>query len=148
MDWMFLVIDSSEADAAATDRAIGRVIPGATVVSVGSGEAALARLEELRAVPSMVFLAYDLPDMNGIQFLGRLRERSWLAGTPVTLLGDPVDDRVIVTCYRLGASACLSKPVRLHELRETIRDFGRFSQKMASASFVPGSSHHARETAA
>lgn len=148
MHWTFLVIDPSEPDTETTAQLILRIMPQAEILRATSGEAALSLVEGRRVVPSMVFLAFDLADMNAIQFLGYLRERRWLDRAPACLLTDPIDDRLIVTCYRLGAAAFLTKPVRLHELRETIRDFGVPAMTMTSATVLAPGAGPVRQTAA
>jgi DNA-binding response OmpR family regulator len=138
MAWTFLIIDSDGAESARTAEQLKRVQPGCDVLTAESGEAALTLLEEQRLVPSLTFLDYTLPDMNGIEFLGALRHTRWLDGAPVAMLTEPVSDRVVVTCYRFGVSAFLTKPVALYDLRATLRDFAHPAKRMTAATVVPG----------
>lgn len=138
MAWTFLIIDHNAEESALTAEQLKRLQPGCDVLTTRSGAAALALLEEQRLVPSLTFLDYSLPDLNGIEFLGSLRHTRWLDGAPVAMLTGPANDRVVVTCYRLGAAAFLTKPVPLHELRETLRAFARPAKRMTSATVVPG----------
>jgi DNA-binding NarL/FixJ family response regulator len=86
--------------------------------------------------------------MNGIEFLGKVRQRRWLERVPVTLLSEPVDDRIVITCYRLGAAAFLTKPARQYELREAVRDFAIPAERMAAATIVPGTTDPITRSAA
>lgn len=138
MPWTFLVVDDNEADLDATAASLLRMGPGASVLKAASGEAALRLLEEKRLVPSLIFLDYQLPGMNGISFLGELRTRRWLERAPVAILSDPMPDRLVVSCYRLGAAACLAKPASQFELREIVREHARPAQTMAAATTIPG----------
>ena len=119
----FLVIDANEADAARTAGMLRSIEPAATVLLAGDGSAALALLEEQRVVPALTFLDFGSHGMNAMDFLGQVRSRRWLERAPVAMLSRVIADRDVVTCYRLGAAAFLTKPVRVHELRETLRDF-------------------------
>jgi CheY-like chemotaxis protein len=138
MRWTFLIVDANDRDATVTTQHLQRVMPGAEILRATTGEAAIALLEEARLVPSMIFLDFALPSMNGIEFLGNVRQRRWLERVPVTLLSEPVDDRLVVTCYRLGAAAFLTKPVRVHELREAVRDFATPAERLSVATTIPG----------
>lgn len=136
MAYTFLVIDGSEGEAARTMQQLAVAQRGAEVLSASSGKGAVALLESRKVVPSLILVDFNLPDMNGIEFLGLVRQTRWLSQTPVAMLSEAVEDRHVVSCYRLGASAFLTKPVQMHELRETLRDFARPSQLLSSA---PGS---------
>lgn len=147
MRWTFLMVDADAAGADSARRQLTALGPGVEVLTAGSGEAALELLEERRVVPSMVFIDYGLPGMNGIEFIGSLRRRRWLEKVPVAMLSQPVADRTVVTAYRLGACAFLTKPVRTHELRETVRDFAHESVHMNAASVVSSAGSHLRSAA-
>ncbi len=148
MTWLFLVIDDNEVELRGTAAQVARVYPGASVLSAASGEAALALLEERRTVPSLVLLDYAMPEMSGLEFLGLMRQRRWLERTPVVFVSEPIADRHMVTCYRMGASAFLAKPVHQFDLRQAIREFARPAQQMAAASVVAISGGVRRTSAA
>ncbi len=131
MPYTFLVVDKSEADAARTMQQLALAQRGAEVLFASSGEGALALLEARKLAPSLIFLDFSLPDMNGIAFLGMIRQTRWLSQAPVAMLSEPVEDRHVVSCFRLGVCAFLTKPVPAHELRETLRDFARPSQHLS-----------------
>jgi CheY-like chemotaxis protein len=138
MAWSFVVVDDNVAEAARTMEQLQRLQPGAEVLCAESGPDALALLEEKRMVPSLVFLDYGMPGMNGIEFLVSLRGRRWLEGTPVAMLTAPIADRLVVNCYRFGACAFLTKPAQLHEMRETLRDHAQPVKRMTAATVIPG----------
>ncbi len=139
MAWTFLIIDDNEAEAGRAVQQLQRLQPSAQVLVAGSGRAAFTLLEEKRVVPSLMFLDYNMPGMNGIEFLGELRSHRWLEGAPVAMLTETVNDRVVINCYRFGACAFLTKPAQLHEMRETLRDFAQPEKRMTAATVVPAS---------
>ena len=138
MAWTFLVIDGSEAQSARTVEQLSKLQPGADVLVAANGEAALSLLEEQRLVPSLILADYALHGMNGIDFLGAVRMKRWLEGTPVAIVSEPISDRLVVNCYRFGACAFLTKPVQLYEMRETLRDFAQPMKRMTAATVIPG----------
>jgi two-component system chemotaxis response regulator CheY len=148
MRWTFLVVDSDAAGVEEARRLLTALGPGAEVLTAASGEAALALLEEQRVLPSLVLVEYELAGMNGIDLLGEVRHRRWLERVPVALVSRAAPDRVLVTAYRLGACAFLAKPLRAHELRETVRDFAHEASRMTAASVLPGGRGEARRSAA
>ena len=138
MAWTFLVVDPNTDEAQRTVQQLRAMQPGAEVLVAGGGDAALALLEDRKLVPSLVFAEFELGDMNGIDLLSAFRHQRWLERVPVAMLTRPVADRHVVSCFRLGVCAFLSKPVPAHELRETARDFARPSLQMNAASVVVG----------
>jgi len=135
MSYTFLVVDKSANEAARTLQQLAVAQRGAEVLTATSGQGAIALLEERKLALSLIFLEFNLPDMNGIEFLGKVRQTRWLSQVPVAMLSEAVDDRHIVSCYRLGLCAFLTKPVQAFELRETLRDFSRPSQHLSG---LPG----------
>lgn len=148
MSRIVLIVDSSHAEADHTRRQVGAALPGSECIVAHSGEAALGALAERRLVPSMILSEFALPDMNGIEFLGLIRQERWLAGVPVAMLSDAASDREIVSSYRLGLKAFLGKPARLMELRETLKDFAREAQVLSAAALVERSEEHPHSAAA
>lgn len=147
MSWTFLIVDSNEADADYAARQVRAIKPDAQVLIAASGEAAFTLMEERRMAPSLIFAEFLMPDMNGIEFLGKVRSRHWLEGTPVAMVTSFVDDRNVVNCYRLGACTFLTRPVPTHALRETIRDFARPDELMNAANVIQGWSTGLRRAA-
>lgn len=148
MPLTFLVVDSYEPERAETARHLRLLGGGTEVLTVASGEEGLALLEEQRVVPSLILVEYHLPGMNGLEFLGEVRHQRWLERAPIAMLTRPLADRLVVTCYRLGACTVLAKPVKAFELREAVRDFGQQSVRMASATVLPGGGRPLRGAAA
>ncbi len=135
---VFLVVDDNAAECGRSVQQLRLLEPVAEVLSADSGEAAIRLLEERRLVPSLIFTDFGMPGMNGIEFLGQVRQRRWLERAPVAILSEPVADRHVLSCYRLGVCAFLTKPARAHELRETIRDFARPAEQMTAATIIHG----------
>lgn len=136
MSRIFLIVDSDRSDAEHTLRQVLAASPGAECLIAEAGTEAVAALTERRLIPSMILCEFHLPDMNGIEFLGLVRQERWLGGVPVAMLSKTASDREIVSCYRLGLKAFLGKPASLMELRETLRDFASEAQVLSTAGFV------------
>jgi len=140
MRTLFLVIDGSATDAERTASSLQNIDRTARVLTATTVDGGLALLEERRTVPSLIFLDAQLPDGEAIRLLNEVRAgRSWLQKAPVAMLSNSTDDRLVVTSYRLGACAFLTKPVRTFDLRDTIRDFSRDPIAMSAGTVLrPG----------
>jgi two-component system response regulator len=145
---VFLVIDDNSKDAAGTQRQLQLIDPQAEVLVAADGDSALALLTERRVAPSLVCLDYALGGRNGIEILSEIRTQRWLERVPVVMLTEPIADRLVVNCYRLGAAAFLTKPVSTYELKETVRDFAQETRQLAAASLVTGATGQSQANAA
>ena len=100
---------------------------GCEVTAVRSAEEGLEALEE--AVFDIIMVDYALPGMNGVQFLKRARNLS------------PGAFRVFFTAYgseplfalarKLGAGACLHKPLSAEKLQESLEDCPHWRSQIA-----------------
>jgi two-component system KDP operon response regulator KdpE len=89
---------------------------GYSLMTANNAEQALALL---RMEPNLALLELKLPDMNGLELLGRLRERE--EELPIIALAESGDTRTKVQALDLGASDFLSKPFDVEELAARIR---------------------------
>ncbi|MFP4517775.1 MAG: response regulator [Desulfovibrionales bacterium] len=110
-----LVVDDEQDFAATLSERLKMREMGAAVVS--SGEEALELIEEDE--PEVVILDLKMPGIDGEDVLRMIRK-----GHPriqVIILSGQGDRDTNASCLRLGAFACLQKPVDFKELTETIR---------------------------
>ena len=77
---------------------------------------ARALLERYRY--SLCLTDMRLPDGNGLDILDAMRAEPRLRDVPVMVISAVADDRLFEDAKSRGASACLSKPVDLQEVRQ------------------------------
>jgi two-component system, response regulator len=65
--------------------------------------------------PALILLDVNLPKINGLEVLGRIRSHPRTAGLPVVVLTTSNEERDIVQSYRLGANSFVRKPVMFDE---------------------------------
>jgi CheY-like chemotaxis protein len=92
---------------------------GFTVLHVPSAEAALELAS--RQPPSLITVDILLPNMDGWEFLSRLKQAPELGRIPVVIISI-VADRV--RGFALGAAAVMQKPISRQELHESLVDVG------------------------
>ncbi len=98
-----LVIDDNHDFALMLTRLLSDPTHPRRVISAYNAQEALALLEVHH--PDLIFLDIQLPDMNGIQLLGRIRERAAFAQIPIVVLsgedeaeiGDARDQALLLT---------------------------------------------------
>jgi DNA-binding NtrC family response regulator len=88
------------------------------VETVSSGIEALERVQK-EPVPDLVLLDVVMPELDGLQTLGRLHEVR--PGLKVVMLSCVSDPRTVVQAIRLGAQDYLPKPFHEAELNAIIR---------------------------
>jgi uncharacterized protein (TIGR02266 family) len=84
-----------------------------------TGAEALAACHEL--IPDVVVAALDMPAMDGLTLLGRLRAKQQLADVPVVLMSDDASDFTRLLAYRLGVTDVIPKPFTDEELCIRVR---------------------------
>lgn len=77
--------------------------------------------------PAMILLDLNLPDMSGIDILGRIKAPdSPLRRAPVVVLTTTDDKVEIQRCYDLGCNVYITKPVDYDSFAQAIRQLGLF----------------------
>jgi CheY-like chemotaxis protein len=76
--------------------------------------------------PALVLLDLNLPDMNGVDILAKLKADAHLKRTPVVVLTTADDKAEIQRCYDLGCNVYITKPVNYEAFAEAIRQLGLF----------------------
>jgi CheY-like chemotaxis protein len=71
--------------------------------------------------PDIIFLDMSLPDIGGIELIGKLRGVASLADTPILVLSASPELDAAELVLKAGAQAYLNKPIRLQTLLDTIQ---------------------------
>jgi CheY-like chemotaxis protein len=74
----------------------------------------------------LILLDINMPRVNGVEVLQRLKADQKTAKLPVIMLTTTDDPREIERCYQLGCSVYITKPVAYEEFVEAIRRLGLF----------------------
>jgi len=89
------------------------------------GEQALAFLRQEKPYhtaprPRLVILDLNMPVMNGIELVRRIKADPALASIPLVVLTSSCEQGDIETCFALGVSGYFTKPIELDELEAEI----------------------------
>ncbi|CAH8283621.1 two-component system chemotaxis response regulator CheY [Mariniflexile fucanivorans] len=89
------------------------------VVSIHDALEALKWLED--NIPDLIISDIQMSNMDGFEFLTKLRQRGFTKHTPFIMLSGHSESKERIKCYRLGAQDYLTKPFNPEELDELVK---------------------------
>lgn len=110
-----LVVDDNPAILALIESALEEKY---NVIAVTSGMRALRYLESKTA--DLVLLDVEMPIMDGIQTLQKIREKPLLSRMPVVFLTARKDGHTVAEGFQLGISDYITKPFEAEDIIERI----------------------------
>jgi two-component system response regulator len=119
-----LLVEDNPDDEALTLRALSRNNVAAQVIVVHDGEEALEWLANAGEPPALILLDLQLPKIDGLEVLRRLRASQRTAFVPVVILTSSKEDRDRASGYRGGANSYVQKPVDFTEFVDAVRQLG------------------------
>src|SRR5579884_1350665 len=114
-----LLVDDAEDCIATLDVAL-QTLPGVTIRSAPSAEDALAVLE--RETISAMITDLQLPGMNGIELIGRVREEPRFRGMPIVAISAAADPDAPRAALHSGANAFFRKPFSPGAVRRKLEE--------------------------
>jgi two-component system response regulator len=127
-----LLVDDNAGDVELTLRALRGSNIANGVVVVRDGVQALDYLfatgryvmRDDAPLPQMMLLDLDLPRIDGLQVLQRMRANPATRLLPVILMSSSVEQRDQVSGGGFGVECCILKPVDVRELVDAVRQLG------------------------
>ncbi len=123
-----LLVEDNPDHEALTLRALRKHV-SANIVVAHDGEEALEMLfphgrEGRPIAPDLILLDLQLPKIDGLQVLRRLRAEARTKLVPVVVLTSSDEERDVVSSYSLGANSYVRKPVDFEEFVAASRQLG------------------------
>jgi len=133
-DKVILLVEDNTSDVDLTRRALEKRRIGNDLVVVGDGQEALDYLfaegayahRDPTALPAVVLLDINLPKVDGLSVLRRIREHSLTALLPVIMLTTSQEEQDLLTSYRLHANSYIRKPVDFLEFVDAVGQLGMY----------------------
>lgn len=124
-----LLVEDNQEDAVLTLRALKKNNIENKVYVVRDGVEALDFLfctnqfakRDPRDMPQLMLLDIELPTLNGLEVLRRIRADQRTEGLPVVVLSSSNEEQVIVESYESGANSYMSKPTDFTQFIESVR---------------------------
>jgi CheY-like chemotaxis protein len=86
-----------------------------TIHEAKNGEEALQFLEDKSNFPDIILLDLNMPKISGIEFLTILKSREDICHIPTIILTTSDNQKDLETCYKLGVSGYVLKPLKYEE---------------------------------
>jgi len=129
---MILLVEDNPDDEALTLRALQKNNILNEVVVARDGAEALDFLfgtgsytgRDLGIMPEVILLDINLPKINGLEVLGKIRATERTRLLPVVILTTSNEEQDKLKSYTLGANSFIRKPVDFQQFSEAIRQLG------------------------
>lgn len=87
-------------------------------------EGQYAGIKKVQQAPRLVLLDIQMPKMNGIEVLQRIKGDARTKNIPVVMLTSSRENPDVKKCYDLGANSYIVKPVNFESFAEAIKNLG------------------------
>lgn len=129
-----LLVEDNPDDVQLTLRAFRNHLFGNKIVVVKDGAEALEYLfgtdrftdRDINDRPAVVFLDLNLPKVDGLEVLRRLRADPRTSSQPVVVLTSSKEQQDLATSYGLGANSYVRKPVNFEQFIEATKQLGLY----------------------
>lgn len=85
------------------------------LIEARNGEEALAVLNNKEVIPDIILLDLNMPKLNGIEFLKIVKSNDLTKHIPVIIFTTSNNHRDIATCYKIGISGYIIKPLKYED---------------------------------
>ena len=91
------------------------------IIEANNGEEALSILKDKEIIPDIIILDLNMPKINGIEFLGILKNDEYLKYIPAIILTTSNNHRDVLECYKIGIAGYVLKPLKYEDYVERVR---------------------------
>ncbi|MFF7966489.1 response regulator [Streptomyces sp. NPDC007903] len=134
-----LVLEDSQEDAEAIERAVSRTHPHLRLEFTSQGEGLVDQLLAAPEVPGIVLLDLNMPGMSGFAVLKSLRARPELAEMTVVVFTSSTAPAEVDACYAAGADSYIYKPLNFDLFRTVLKGALDYWQQKKGQSAGPSS---------
>lgn len=133
-DKFILLIEDNPDDTALALRAFKRAHIGNKIVCVDDGVEAIDFLfaqgayagRDIDLLPQLILLDLNMPRMNGLEVLQKIRTTPHTRYLPVVILTTSNEERDLVQSYDLGANSYVRKPVDYDQFVAAVSQLGLY----------------------
>lgn len=91
------------------------------LVEAKNGEEALEILQSGKSLPDIILLDLNMPRMNGIEFLGILKQHDKIKYLPTIVLTTSENRDDLLECYRIGIAGYIIKPLKYEDYETKLK---------------------------
>jgi two-component system chemotaxis response regulator CheY len=97
------------------------------ILEAENGQLAWQKLSAKNAIPDIILTDYNMPDMNGLEFLEKVRSHETTKNVPVIFITAEGEKNLLIEALTLGVTDFVVKPFSDDVLTEKIKAaIGRF----------------------
>lgn len=121
-----LLVEDDMIDTMTVQRAFKELQVDTPLVTAENGEEAMHYLEKSQDAPGLILLDLNMPIMNGVEFLDRVKSNPDLRRIPIVVLttSNEMEDRQ--KCFGHSVAGYMTKPVSYPNFKEMMRTIDRY----------------------
>lgn len=115
-----LLIENNPADAEFMATTLKQNYLGANLLHVKSANDALDFLQCAEILPNLILVDLNLPDMDGISLIRKIRLNQQTKEIAIVILTDSFEERNVIESHLLSVSAYFTKPINNMKLKRIV----------------------------
>ncbi|ELY2009548.1 putative two-component system response regulatory protein [Flavobacterium psychrophilum] len=116
-----LLIEDDTIEIMKFNRVLKTIESNHKIIEANNGEEALEILKEKENTPDIIILDLNMPRINGIEFLGILKQHPVLKYIPAIILTTSNNHTDILECYKIGIAGYVLKPLKYDDYVDRIK---------------------------
>ncbi|MFD2916586.1 response regulator [Psychroserpens luteus] len=110
-----LLIEDDAIEVMKLNRVISTLKLNHKIIEANNGEDALEILQQKDSLPDIILLDLNMPKINGIEFLGILKNDDNLKYIPTIILTTSNNQKDLLECYKIGVAGYVLKPLKYED---------------------------------
>lgn len=115
LELKILLVEDNIIEILKLKRAIENLGMNHEVLEAENGEIALDSIKQEEINPDIVLLDLNMPKMNGLEFLAKVRNDESMRHLPIIILSTSNNNRDLKEAYKLGVSGYILKPLKYED---------------------------------
>lgn len=115
LELKILLVEDNIIEILKLKRAIENLGMNHEVLEAENGEIALDSIKQEEINPDIVLLDLNMPKMNGLEFLAKVRNDESMRHLPIIILSTSNNNRDLMEAYKLGVSGYILKPLKYED---------------------------------
>ncbi len=124
-----LVVDDSKSMRAIIRRILIEI--GFEILEAENAKEALKLLADGKRIPRLIMVDWNMPEMNGLDFISKVRSDSVLVDVPLVMVTSENEPSHLGAALKAGASEYVMKPFTKEMLIDKLRLLGRFDDLLS-----------------
>lgn len=116
-----LLIEDDAIEVMKFNRVLKTIQANHKIIEANNGEEALVILREKEIIPDIILLDLNMPRIDGIEFLGILKQDPLLKYIPAIVLTTSNNYTDILECYKIGIAGYVLKPLKYEDYVDKIK---------------------------